>query len=57
MLKLAQIANEGNCLYEIPPMKLLNISTNTEAWWNEIIITPQRERQGLLLYSHDDGMI
>lgn len=48
ILKLAQVAAEGNCLYESPPSKLLKASVLNETWWNGIILTPTKDRPGLL---------
>lgn len=48
ILKLAQVAAEGNCLYEMPPNKLLKMNVSNDAWWNGIILTPSKERPGLL---------
>lgn len=48
ILKLAQVAAEGNCLYEQPPSKLLKASVLNETWWNGIILTPSKDRPGLL---------
>lgn len=48
ILKLAQVAAEGNCLYEPPPSKLLKASVLNETWWNGIILTPSKDRPGLL---------
>lgn len=51
ILKLAQIAGDGGCLFEPPPVKVpaMNNTSNTyEPWWNELVLLPQRDRQGLL---------
>lgn len=48
ILKLAQVAAEGNCLYEPPPNKLLKANILNETWWNGIILTPSKDRPGLL---------
>lgn len=48
ILKLAQVAAEGNCLYEPPPSKLLKASILNDTWWNGIILTPSKDRPGLL---------
>lgn len=48
ILKLAQVAAEGNCLYEVAPNKLLNTMALNETWWNGIILTPSRDRLGLV---------
>lgn len=48
ILKLAQVAAEGNCLYEIPPNKMLKASVSNDTWWNGIILTPSKDRPGLL---------
>lgn len=42
------MAAEGNCLYEPPPSKLLKASILNETWWNGIILTPSKDRPGLL---------
>lgn len=56
ILKLAQVAAEGNCLYELPPNKLLKMTVSNDAWWNGIILTPSKERPGLLPQIVFDGM-
>lgn len=56
ILKLAQVAAEGNCLYEVPPNKLLKMGVSNETWWNGIILTPTKERPGLLPQIVFDGM-
>lgn len=48
ILKLAQVAAEGNCLYEPAPNKLLKASILNDTWWNGIILTPSKDRPGLL---------
>lgn len=48
VLKLAQVAAEGNCLYEIAPNKLLNTIALNETWWNGIVLTPSKDRLGLV---------
>lgn len=48
ILKLAQVAAEGNCLYEPAPNKLLKASVLNDLWWNGIILTPSKDRPGLL---------
>lgn len=51
ILKLSQIAADGGCLYEPAPVKIPNVGANAtpyEPWWNELVLLPQRDRQGLL---------
>lgn len=48
ILKLAQVAAEGNCLYEPPPSKLLKASAVHETWWHGIVLAPSKDRPGLL---------
>lgn len=48
ILKLAQVAAEGSCLYETPPSKLLKTNNLNETWWSGVILTPTKERPGLL---------
>uniref|UniRef100_A0A182Q0T7 SANT and BTB domain-containing protein n=1 Tax=Anopheles farauti TaxID=69004 RepID=A0A182Q0T7_9DIPT len=53
VLQLALHASEGGCLYEQPPFKPPN--TSSDPWWNGIGILPHRSRQGLLPTFHVDG--
>lgn len=56
ILKLAQVAAEGNCLYELPSNKLLNMNVSNDAWWHGIILTPSKERPGILPQIVLDGV-
>lgn len=42
------MAAEGNCLYEPAPNKLLKANILNDSWWNGIILTPSKDRPGLL---------
>lgn len=42
------MAAEGNCLYEPPPSKLLKANILNETWWKGIVLTPTKDRPGLL---------
>lgn len=48
ILKLAQVAAEGNCLYEPPPQKVHKASTLHDTWWHGIVLAPSKDRPGLL---------
>lgn len=54
ILKLAQVAGDGDCLYEMAPQSLKAVDIN-ESWWHGIILTPVKERPGLLPQIALDG--
>lgn len=58
ILKLSQIAGDGGCLYEPPPVKVpvMNATNAYSPWWNELVLLPQRDRHGLLPAFTLDGI-
>lgn len=54
-MKLAQVAGDSDCLYESAPHSLKANDIN-EPWWNGIILTPVKERPGLLPQIALDGI-
>lgn len=57
ILKLAQLVDEGGCLYELPPPPRPQSSGAVDPWWNGIALTPNRDRQGLLPTLNLEGFI
>lgn len=58
ILNLAQLASEGECLFEVPPTTTTPSTTakNTnENWWSGITLIPYRSKLGLLPALHVDG--
>lgn len=54
ILTLAQIAADGNCLYEAPPTKTQNHGYS-EPRWIGISLMPTKCRHGLLPLLHSEG--
>lgn len=54
ILNLAQMAAEGECLFDAPPA-IVVAKNSTENWWSGITLIPYRSKLGLLPTLHVDG--